>query len=174
MARKAATVATPHLTIKHYKDSAGVEHIEVEQTVAGNKLAERRVLDYSQKSIDSQLVGALVQRNRRVAVGELGMEWLKQGWLAESLVDGAVIHVTADSDAAKSETKWHMEQVSLGLDLRRRCWEEQMLMTGVQVWGFQLVDGQKKYVRRIHSIGQKGEVVHGCLVYDYGKSFGLE
>ena len=47
-------------------------------------------------------------------------------------------------------------------------------MTGVQVWGFQLVGGQKKYARRIHCVGQKGEVVHGCLVYDYGKSIGLE
>ncbi|PIL25503.1 hypothetical protein GSI_13394 [Ganoderma sinense ZZ0214-1] len=140
MARKAATVATPHLTIKHYKDASGVEHIEVEQAVAGNMLSEHRVLDSSQKTIDSPLMGKLVQQNRRVAAGELEVEWLKQGWLAESFVDGAIIHVTADSGAGKGDGKWHMEQV---------------------------VGGQKKYVRRIHCVGQKGEVVHGCLVYDY-------
>ena len=43
---------------------------------------------------------------------------------------------------------------------------------GAQTWGFQLVSSQKKYVRRIHCVGQKGEVVHGCMVYDYGESLG--
>nr|VWO99835.1 Non-specific serine/threonine protein kinase (EC [Ganoderma boninense] len=138
--RKAATHATPHLAVKHYKDASGVEHVEVEQAVAGSTVSEHRVLDSSEKAIDSPLVGPLVQRNRRVAAGELGVDWLKEGWLAESFVDGGIIHVTADSDAGKSDGTWHMEQ---------------------------LVGGQKKYVRRIHCVGQKGEVVHGCMVYDY-------
>ena len=127
--RKAATLATPHLAIKHYKDATGVEHIEVEQAVGSNKLTENRVLDASQKMINSPLMGALVQRNRRVAVGELEVEWLKQGWLAESFVDGAVIHVIADSDAGKSEAKWHMEQVS--------SWGLRRLYTGgdLDEWG---------------------------------------
>ncbi|KAI1786606.1 hypothetical protein LXA43DRAFT_1099074 [Ganoderma leucocontextum] len=121
--------------LKHqgYKGDTGVEHIEAEADIGGKKVSEHR-------------------RNRRVAVGELEVESLrvKEGWLPETFVDGAITHFTADGDPAKgSEATWHIQQA----------------------WDFQLVEGQKKYVRRIHFVGPKGAVLKGMLVYDYDESF---
>ncbi len=41
---------------------------------------------------------------------------------------------------------------------------------GLQVWGFETVNGEKRYARHVYFEGPKGEVVTIRLVYDYRES----
>ncbi|RPD69745.1 hypothetical protein L226DRAFT_616670 [Lentinus tigrinus ALCF2SS1-7] len=146
--RKTLSLAVPHLAMKHYTSASGVEHIEVEQTVPGlRSSSEHRVLDWSQKKVDSPLFGALVSQNRRVKASEVeaGAGWLTEGLLPESFVDGTVVHTLAQGDLGKGGETWRMEQT----------------------WGFENIGGAKRYVRRAYLVDAKGEAVQGRLVYDY-------
>ncbi|TFK79515.1 hypothetical protein K466DRAFT_606088 [Polyporus arcularius HHB13444] len=144
--RKTISLAVPHLAIKHYTDAAGVEHIEVEQTVPGLRSnSEHRVLDWSQQKVDGPIFGALVTQNRRVQADELEPGWLKDGLCPETFVDGAIVHTLAQSDSQKDRETWRMEQT----------------------WGFEHIGGGKRYVRRVYLVGSTGEAVQARLVYDY-------
>ncbi len=111
--RETLSLAVPHLAIKHHTSASGVEHIDVEQTVPGLRASsERRVLDGSQKTVESPIFGALVVQNRRATADELGAGWLKDGLLPETFVDGTVVHSLAQSDPEKGGEAWRVEQVS--------------------------------------------------------------
>ena len=172
--RKTLSLAVPHLAIKHYTDASGVEHIEVEQNVPGlRSSSEHRVLDWSQKKVESPLFGALVSQNRRVNVAELEAGWLKEGLLPESFVDGTVIHTLAQSDPEKSGDTWRMEQVRLmtAVPLSQRGHRMRLTRMVLQTWGFEHLGGAKRYVRRVFLVGAQGDAIQGRLVYDYGKYF---
>ncbi|TFK84280.1 hypothetical protein K466DRAFT_602146 [Polyporus arcularius HHB13444] len=144
--RETLSLAVPHLAIKHHTAASGIEHIDVEQTVPGLRASsERRVLDGSQKTVESPIFGALIVQNRRATADELGAGWLKDGLLPETFVDGTVVHSLAQSDPEKGGEAWRVEQT----------------------WGFEHVGGAKRYVRRVYVVGSKGESVQGRLVYDY-------
>ncbi|KAI0683460.1 hypothetical protein C8T65DRAFT_749487 [Cerioporus squamosus] len=92
--RKTLSLAVPHLAIKHSTDAAGVERIDVDQTVPGLRSAtEHRVLDWSPKTADA-----------------LDVAWLREGLLPETFVDGTVVHMLAQSDPEKGGEGWRMEQ----------------------------------------------------------------
>ena len=38
-----------------------------------------------------------------------------------------------------------------------------------QTWGFQVLGGEKRHVRKIHFVSAKGEVIEARAVYDYGE-----
>ncbi|KAI0687173.1 hypothetical protein C8T65DRAFT_747138 [Cerioporus squamosus] len=144
--RKTLSLAVPHLAIKHSTDAAGVERIDVDQTVPGLRSAtEHRVLDWSPKTVESPIFGALVVRSHRVKADALDVAWLREGLLPETFVDGTVVHMLAQSDPEKGGEGWRMEQT----------------------WGFDYVGGAKRYVRRAYLVGSMGETVQGRLVYDY-------
>ncbi|KAI0691838.1 hypothetical protein C8T65DRAFT_745389 [Cerioporus squamosus] len=130
----------------HHTSASGVEHIEVDQTVPGLRASsERRVLDGAQKTVESPIFGALVVQNRRVEAEEIKVGWLKDGLLPETFVDGKVVHTRAQSDPARGGETWRVQQT----------------------WGFEVVGGAKRYVRRVYVVGAQGEAVQGRLVYDY-------
>ncbi|KAI0800864.1 hypothetical protein C8Q74DRAFT_450529 [Fomes fomentarius] len=146
--RKAISLATIYVTIKHYKDENGVEHIEADQTLTGGIKGtnEHRILDWTERTHEDHVFGPVLSKSRRVKLEEVEREWLKKDWLLdESLPDGLIIYTTAKSDTEKSGTTW----------------------TSEQVWGFEQVNGEKRYTRHVYFEGPKGEIVTIRLVYDY-------
>jgi hypothetical protein len=59
---------------------------------------------------DDYLFGPVVGRSRRVKVDEIENEFLRDGWLPDTVQDGA-INSYVKSDTPKSNTTWIAEQV---------------------------------------------------------------
>ncbi|KAI0029147.1 hypothetical protein K488DRAFT_89017 [Vararia minispora EC-137] len=147
--RKLIGAATVTLHIKHYKDDAGVEHIDIRQTLTGGIEGndENRTLDWTMRDQINSLFGPVKGRSRRVNPEELEVPWLKDHFLPEISEHGTV-HAFAESDTEKSGTTW----------------------TSNQTWGFEDVNGERRYTRRIDFYGPEGEHLEKRLVYDYAGS----
>ncbi|OJT15812.1 hypothetical protein TRAPUB_3918 [Trametes pubescens] len=145
--RKAIAMATLYLSVKHYKDEGGVEHIDIDQTLTGGIQGtnEYRILDGTERSHEDHVFGNVLSKSRRVSLAEVDREWLKKEWLDDSLENGAIIFTCAKSDTEKSGTAWSSEQT----------------------WGFEQIDGEKRYARRVHFEGPGEEIIEVRLVYDY-------
>ncbi|KAH9944033.1 uncharacterized protein BXZ73DRAFT_73668 [Epithele typhae] len=147
LTRKAISVAVINLSIKHYTDDNGVEHIDIDQTLSGGipGTAEYRTFDGTERTNEDHVFGPVLSKSMRVPLGEIETNWLKQDWMDESFVDEGVIATTAKSDTGKSGKTWYSEQV----------------------WGFEQVDGTKRYARHVFFKGPQGEEINVRLVYDY-------
>ncbi|KAI0778592.1 hypothetical protein BD413DRAFT_112288 [Trametes elegans] len=145
--RKAISLATLYLTVKHYKDDNGIEHIDIDQTLTGGVKGtnEYRTLDWTERTYEDHVFGPVLGKSRRVALSEVERDWLKKDWSEESFADGAIIYTTAKSDTAKSGRTWLSEQT----------------------WGFEQVNGEKRYTRHVFFQGPEGEIIEIRLVYDY-------
>ncbi|KAJ7902775.1 hypothetical protein B0H14DRAFT_3422242 [Mycena olivaceomarginata] len=80
--RKAIDFAGATISIKHYKDAEGVEHLEVEPQIPGDSApkGQTHVLTWTERTIDHPLFGHIVAKTRRVKPQELDEEHLKKGW----------------------------------------------------------------------------------------------
>ncbi|KAI0660483.1 hypothetical protein C8Q70DRAFT_1044452 [Cubamyces menziesii] len=147
--RKAIAMASVYLSVKHYKDENGIEHIDIDQTVTGGikGTSEYRVLDWTERPHEDHVFGAVLSKSRRVPLAEVEREWLKKDWEDESFENGEIIYTCAKSDTAKSGRTWSSEQT----------------------WGFEQVNGEKRYTRHVFFEGPKGEVIEIRLVYDYSE-----
>ncbi|KAJ8453845.1 hypothetical protein ONZ45_g3040 [Pleurotus djamor] len=145
MTRKIIANASLHLTIKHFKDEEGVEHIDIEQVVAGlTSTVENRVLDWTNRDHHDHVFGHVIGKSRRLKVEEIDDEFLKKDWLSDVVEHGA-IESYVESDTPKSGTTWIARQT----------------------WGFETINGERRYTRHIHFTGPKGEEKFARLVYDY-------
>jgi hypothetical protein len=110
--RKVISLATVTLFIKHTKEE-GIEQIHVDQKLTGGITAdpENFTLNWTERQADNKIFGALVLKSRRIAPGELDVDWLKTGWTADTVEHG-VIEVVGKSDTPKSGTTWTAHQVS--------------------------------------------------------------
>lgn len=130
--RKTIGFATITLHVKHYTNEEG-EHIDIKQTLTGGIEGnqEDRTLDWKERAIDDKIFGycraspcyiiltrvfityaAYVagSKSKRVKVEEIGNEFLKTGWLPDTVEHGAIYsHVV--SDTPKSGREWSAEQV---------------------------------------------------------------
>ncbi|KAH9937892.1 uncharacterized protein BXZ73DRAFT_100107 [Epithele typhae] len=145
MLRKTIAMGNPHLRIAHAFDGpGGVETMDNELSAANQRRRERRTFNGAERSATGTLLGSITVGNwRRDAeeMEELEMcGCLTEGWLPETWVDGKIIYIRTTGEAG-----WVIHQT----------------------WGLRVVDGAKRYVRRIHLAGAKGEVVEARLVYDY-------
>lgn len=113
--RTAIYYASIYLSVNHYTDDGGIEHIDIDQTLTGGigGTTENRALDWLERSHEDHIFGAVLGKNRRAPLAELEREWLKKDWLDESLVDGAIIYTQANSDTPKSGKTWASQQVSV-------------------------------------------------------------
>ncbi|RPD64978.1 hypothetical protein L226DRAFT_541575 [Lentinus tigrinus ALCF2SS1-7] len=145
--RKAIGMATLYLDVKHYKEDDGIEHIDVAQTITGGIKGtnEHRILDWTEREHEDHIFGAVLSKSRRVTLDDVEREWLKRDWLDESFADGHIIYTCAKSDTAKSGRTWSSEQV----------------------WGFETVNGEKRYTRHVYFEGPASEIITIRLVYDY-------
>ena len=111
--RKAISMATIYLDVKHYKDDNGVEHIDIDQTLSGgiSGTSEYRILDWDEREHEDHVFGPVLSKSRRVKLSDIERDWLKKDWLDESLEDGYIINTAAKSNTAKSGKSWSSEQV---------------------------------------------------------------
>ena len=122
-------------------------HIVVEQTAtAGLKgTTERRCLDWTPREHSDWMFGKCAGKSKWIAAADITDPYLKEGWEegeAENTGVGGVSHIQS-----------LVESIDNG-------W------TAEQIWGFQVVGGERHYTRNI--IVEKGdERVTIRLVYDY-------
>ncbi|TBU48214.1 hypothetical protein BD309DRAFT_349362 [Dichomitus squalens] len=146
--RKAISVATLYLDVKHFTED-GVEHIEIVQTLSGVKgTTENRILDGEERPHEDHVFGAVLSTSRRVTLDEIEYDHLKKDWSDDSFADGKIIYTQAKSDTSKSGKTW----------------------TAEQVWGFEQVNGEKRYTRHVRFVGPGGEIIEIRLVYQYSTS----
>ncbi|KAL0951390.1 hypothetical protein HGRIS_008086 [Hohenbuehelia grisea] len=146
LTRKAISMGSLTLTIKHYKNDAGVEHIDIDQTLTGGipGTKEERVLNWEDRIHHDHIFGHVVGKSKRVKVEDIEEEHLKKDWTEDTLAH-EIIYTYVESDTPKSGTTW----------------------VAIQTWGFEIIDGVKRYTRHVHFTGPKGQVITRRLVYDY-------
>lgn len=140
--RKAISYATITLTIKEYVDDTAEKytHIDISQVATGGVggSTENRTLDYTWRDHEDKIFGKVKGRSRWVKLEDIdGDDFLKTGF-----------------DDMEGE---HVQALAESID---KGW------TADQVWGFEEVNGERRYVR--HVIVKKGEDWKMArLVYDY-------
>jgi len=135
------------LNITSYTDDDGKQHIDVVQPgAAGIKgTTEKRILDGEKADHQDHIFGKVEATNKWAKVADITAddkddeEHLKSKWLQETL-DGEAI----DNVGTSIGNGW----------------------VARQIWGFQDIDGVRKYARNI--VVRKGEKIERVtLIYDY-------
>lgn len=148
--RQAVAAFNLTLAVKHYTDDAGVEHVDIDQKLSGGIPggSDNHPLDYIERPYIDDVFGPLVFKSRRAPILEIEEEFLKQDWADDTIADG-VIHTVAWSDGKTESPKWKAEQA----------------------WGFQIIKGERKHVKRIVLTlldpNKQRSPVQVRLVYDY-------
>lgn len=140
LTRKAIGLATVTLHIKEYVDESGVTHVDIQQTATGGVkgTAENRTLDDTFREHSDWLFGSVKGRTGWVASkAEIADEFLQKGW-----EDGQAEFVVG-----------YVESLDNGWTAR-------------QVWGFQVVNGERRHARNI-VVAKGSERVEMRLVYDF-------
>ncbi|KAL1861481.1 hypothetical protein Daus18300_008876 [Diaporthe australafricana] len=143
LTRKAIGLATVTLHVKEYVDEAGVTHVDIQQTATGGVKGntENRTLDNTFREHSDWLFGNVKGRTGWVeskdGIADGKDEFLKKGW-----------------EAAQTEfVVGYVESLDRG-------W------TAWQVWGFQDVNGERRYTRNV-VVAKGDERVEMRLVYDF-------
>lgn len=112
--RKAIGLATLTLAIKHYKDDAGIEHIDIDQTLTGGipGTTEIRILTWTERPNEDHVFGPVIGKSRRIKVDseELEDPFLKEHWTNDTITHG-LVQSYAKSNTPKSGTTWTADQV---------------------------------------------------------------
>jgi len=113
LTRKILSNATITVSIKHYKDEGGVEHVDIQQAVTGGITAspECKVLNWAWVKVDLNLFGPIIGRSRRVPIADVTDKYLNSGWSPDVSRDGA-IETYAETDKEKSSYSWKSDVVS--------------------------------------------------------------
>ncbi|KAI5799000.1 hypothetical protein EDC01DRAFT_650024 [Geopyxis carbonaria] len=141
--RKAIGLATITLYVKHYTSTDSIEHIDIDQTLTGGikGTTESRVLDWAAREHSDHIFGRVNGRSRRIQLSEIDDEFLKTGWMSDMAEQGLV-----ESDVTSEDNDWAARQI----------------------WGFEEIDGEKKYVRHlVLKTMKRGDELKKKLVYDY-------
>lgn len=164
--RRAIGLATITLYVKHYKDNDNVEHIDIDQRLTGGLpgTTENRTLDWTFRENSDYLFGPVLGKSRRVSLDRIDNEFLRKGWLPDTEQHGA-INSYVKSDTPKSNKTWIAEQVGpfrhviASLVYKSLCF--------VQTWGFEEINGERRYVRHVDFVGSDNEHVQARMVYDF-------
>lgn len=148
------------LTVNEYTDSDGTTHIDITSNASGlSTTQENRTLDFQDRSHQDRIFGNVVGRSRLIVLSQPFVPCAKYSeseigfLLAKTLRDGETSSKFLEDDSVQSFAK--NQDSGYG-------W------TAEQVWGFELIDGNRYYTRRVvgkDASGQKSELVR--LVYDY-------
>jgi len=144
--RQAIAYGTITVYAKHYKDDSGVEHIDIKQTLSGGfgGTTEDRTLDWVPRTHEDSIFGAVIGKSRRIDVEDIDDEFLKQNWSPDVIEHGA-IHTFVESDTTKNQLSW----------------------TAEQTWGFEDINGDRRYARHVKFLESDGARVDAMMVYDY-------
>ncbi|PVF93491.1 hypothetical protein CPB86DRAFT_790051 [Serendipita vermifera] len=147
------TVNIKHYTAEVAEGGDGLEHIDSTQTLTGGipGTAENRTFSGLPRDHTDHLFGPVKAVSKRVRPSEVtkelspGSDFLSKGWTEDVLgADKGLIFTTASSDTEVSGKTW----------------------TADQVWGFEIIDGVKRYTRHVHFY-TPDETVEARMVYDY-------
>ncbi|KAJ8594843.1 hypothetical protein M405DRAFT_442600 [Rhizopogon salebrosus TDB-379] len=146
---KRTAIANFSLTLEpnQYFDDAGLEHIDVKQTLSGGfkAPADILVLDNEDYPRDDDLFGPLFGKACRTKVDELDIDFLKEDWTEDTVEDG-LIYVTVRSETEKTKRDWVIRLV----------------------WGFTIKDGERRFARRYKfTTKERPEPIYLKLYYDY-------
>ena len=133
-------------TAPNTSTDATFTHIDIQQIgTAGMKgTREVRCLDDNLRPHSDWIFGNVEGRSRWIALDEVEEEFLRGNWLEEK-------------SGAGPDGKDHIQSFVENVDTH---W------TAQQIWGFQMVDGERRYARNI--VIRKGDKkVEMRLVYDY-------
>jgi len=146
--RRAISMFTLTLVVKHYTDEAGVEHIDIDQTLSGGipGMSEDRTLDWQERSESDDIFGAVIGLSKRTKLEEVEDEFLKSGWSEDTVEDGTVLAV-AWSDPENNKLTWKAELT----------------------WGFEILNGGRRHARHVKftSSDKKDGPIFKRLYYDY-------
>ncbi|KDR78778.1 hypothetical protein GALMADRAFT_244322 [Galerina marginata CBS 339.88] len=144
--RTAISMGTLTISIKHYKDDDGVEHIDIDQVLTGGipGTSETRTLWWKERENEDHVFGHVIGKSRRVKVDKLDVAFLQTGWTADTLEHG-LIQSHVESNTPKSGVTWIANQT----------------------WGIEDIDGERRYARHVKFTGPGGEDIEARLVYDY-------
>ncbi|KAI6250891.1 hypothetical protein HI914_01009 [Erysiphe necator] len=159
--RKAIGIATITLSVTQTVDDSGITHINIDQTATGGipGTSEKRDLDWEVREHTDHVFGTLKGRTRWIALdavkeplsgedytdSEEDVKFLCEGWIEDASENGGPNGERHIDSFVRNES---------------RGW------TARQIWGFQLVDGARHYVRKV--IVKKEKTVHQVtLIYDY-------
>jgi hypothetical protein len=150
--RKVISYATISLDIAHYKDDQSIEHIDIDQNLSpgGISTREERILWWREKEHYDNVFGHVLGKSRRVKDvrgSELEETWLKEGWTNDTYEHG-VVHSYVESNTPKSGVSWIVNQT----------------------WGFEIVEGARRYTRHLKFTGPNSEDMQIRLVYDYSEN----
>jgi hypothetical protein len=147
LTRKAIGAATVTLHATHYTDDEGKVHVDIDQTVTGGLkgTSEKRCLDNEFRDHKDWMFGHVKGQSKYIAAEEVSDEFLKKGWLEgeeEKKGPNGESHILS-----------YVESYDAGWTAR-------------QIWGFQTVEGERRYCRNI-VVTKGAEKVEMRLVYDY-------
>ncbi|PNS18009.1 hypothetical protein CAC42_3968 [Sphaceloma murrayae] len=146
LVRQAARFSSVSIAIEQYDNEEGNSFVEVKQTSSGGiQSTEERTMDWVWREKKDSIFGMVKGRSRFCKIDEINDEYLKTGWDQKSLeaCDNLVVNSIAES-----------------IGLRGDPW------IADQIWGFQIIDGVRRHVRRIlFSRGAKTLQVQ--TVYDW-------
>jgi len=141
MTRKTLSYATVTVKLTHTTNDAGVETIQVDNTVTGGikGSSETRILDWEWRSQTDHVWGTFKSRARRVNIADVEVEYLKTGW-----EEGTESLIEIESDS--TEKNW----------------------SAVQTWGFQIINGERRYARQVKLTAKKPAKTIECrMAYDF-------
>ncbi|KAF9648227.1 hypothetical protein BDM02DRAFT_3144633, partial [Thelephora ganbajun] len=145
--RKAITLATVTLSIKHHTDDLGVEHIEVVNTLTGGipGNTELSVMDWTDRAHEDYVFGKVLGRSKRVdSLETIEDSFLKESWDVSRGGKEDGVFLLYD-ESAEEGRPWNAEQV----------------------WGFTVVNGERRHARRIRITGKDGKTHYFRLIYNY-------
>lgn len=147
LVRQAVQYSNIEVTLKQYTtpaegDKPEVEHLDQYQVSTGGMgNSEERIMDWQTGVIKNKIWGEVRGRSRYATLDQIEEAWLTEGWDETCTGQGEIV-------------EGYVESVKDG-------W------TAYQIWGFAVVEGQRRHVRRILAKrkGWKDEKVR--MVYDW-------
>jgi len=142
LVRKTATAASIHLNISQPDH----QHIKMAQSITSGKIpgtTEEYTLDYEWRTNKDGFFGEVAGRSQWVSVEEgrqTGVVDEGEGDWIEGDGDGKLIHAEG-----KKEGEWEASHL----------------------WGFEIVDGERRHTRRVKISNNKGEELRVRMVYDF-------
>jgi len=142
LVRKTATAASIHLNISQPDN----QHIKMAQSITSGKIpgtTEEYTLDYEWRTNKDGFFGEVAGRSQWVSVEEgrqTGVVGEGEGEWIEGDSDGKLIHAEG-----KKEGEWEASHL----------------------WGFEVVDGERRHTRRVKVSNSKGEELRVRMVYDF-------
>ena len=105
------------------------------------RTSEKYTLDWKWRSNEDPIFGGVQGRSRWVYVSEVKSLGIGEGDWIEGDSEGKLIHAEGKAASGKWEAK--------------------------HLWGFEMVDGERRHTRRVRVSNEKGEELRVRMVYDF-------